>query len=373
MAIQSQTTSQTISGQQRSSIFAAWSPYSYSFSSSSTNNSISHKGWKEAGLSDIGGPWFLTKDFVEVAPIMVQDSTINGPVFAQEVIGWSFSPRTSITDSEMKANGTKAISLSTPNNPSFSVAQALGEAREGFPHIIGSGILKDHSNLLRNAGDEYLNVEFGWKPMMNDLRNFAKSVKNRNQIISNYVAGSGTKIRRRHDFPESNTVRETVGSAPANPAFQLLSATTYETQKSRAWFSGAFRYYVPVGDDLSSKLARYESEANKLLGVRLTPATVWELTPWSWAADWFGNTGDIMTNISNLGSDSMVMQYGYSMCNRSTEIQTTFHYGGKTGTFRRYWEQKRRIPASPYGFELSFNGFSDRQKAIVAALGMSRV
>jgi len=35
-------------------------------------------------------------------------------------------------------------------------------------------------------------------------------------------------------------------------------------------------------------------------------------------------------------------------------------------------ETKRRIPATPYGFGLKWDEFSSRQKAIIAALGISR-
>jgi hypothetical protein len=145
------------------------------------------------------------------------------------------------------------------------------------------------------------------------------------------------------------------------------------TEESRSWFSGAFKYHVPIGVSQGELLDEHYARAKKLLGVRLTPDTLWELAPWSWAADWFANTGDIVTNISNLGTDAMVMQYGYMMSSYKQEKTTSFRYGNLSGYQRFITERKKRIPASPYGFASTFDGLSTRQKAVCAALGITRV
>jgi hypothetical protein len=119
--------------------------------------------------------------------------------------------------------------------------------------------------------------------------------------------------------------------------------------------------------------AQHYADAKKLLGIRLTPDTLWQLAPWSWAGDWVANTGDIITNVSNLGVDGLVMQYGYMMSHSSYEESTSFEYQGSNGFYRYVQETKKRVPASPYGFGLVFDGLSNHQKAIAAALGITRV
>jgi len=277
-----------------------------------------------------------------------------------------------ISDSDLKGIGTKGIARSAPNNPSAGLAQFLGEAREGLPRVLGSGLLKEKSNFLKGSSNEYLNVEFGWKPMVSDLRKFAHSVRNHDQIIHGFVKGSDKKIRRRYQYPTIQEFDEKTGRVPLYHANAFGEGFGFSSFTNESWFAGAFRYHVPVGDDTMSKLQRYKSEAGKLLGARLTPDLVWELAPWSWAADWFANTGEIMTNISNLGSDGLVLQYGYAMNHRETVNSLTTKLNGQTGTYERTQTTKRRIPASPYGFDLQFDGFSARQTAIVAALGLSR-
>jgi hypothetical protein len=142
-----------------------------------------------------------------------------------------------------------------------------------------------------------------------------------------------------------------------------------------------------IGDDLGSKFKRFEQEANYLLGTRLTPEVVWNLAPWSWAADWFGNTGDILRNISYLGADGLVMQYGYIMHHEQAQSHMWANTSGWTGFnglgqitnpyLSSLWrtdksDMKIRRSATPYGFGVDTSSLSTKQWAILAALGISK-
>jgi hypothetical protein len=128
-------------------------------------------------------------------------------------------------------------------------------------------------------------------------------------------------------------------------------------------------------------LDKWDAEANKLFGTRLTPATVWNLAPWSWAADWFSNTGDVLNNISAFGSDSLVLKYGYIM-RKTREMQQSIWQGyvnTPTGanqfvTAREAFghETRVRLRATPYGFGIDMGSFTPRQIAISAAVGITQ-
>jgi len=100
--------------------------------------------------------------------------------------------------------------------------------------------------------------------------------------------------------------------------------------------------------------------------------------PWSWAVDWFVDVGDILTNWTNWAIDGQVLLYGYIMEHKLHE--KTYTYVGKTGFpgnvqpsgVKMVVETKIRRQATPYGFGLSWDGFSARQIAILTALGLSR-
>jgi len=140
--------------------------------------------------------------------------------------------------------------------------------------------------------------------------------------------------------------------------------------------SGAFTYHLP--DDTGSGLLGHAESAIKLLGLDLDPEVLWNLAPWSWATDWYANTGDVIHNISSWSADGLVMKYGYIM--EHSVVRDTYRFMGPTSFKSPVYPQpvtlvtevKLRRRASPFGFGVSGGALSTRQKAIVAALGISR-
>jgi hypothetical protein len=91
--------------------------------------------------------------------------------------------------------------------------------------------------------------------------------------------------------------------------------------------------------------------------------------------------GDIMSNISMLLTDGLVMKYGFVMEHSSVTrtysisgLRLRRGYGSQpyTGWQRFSTESKLRRRATPYGFGLSDEDFSPRQWAILVALGLSK-
>jgi hypothetical protein len=127
-------------------------------------------------------------------------------------------------------------------------------------------------------------------------------------------------------------------------------------------------------------MARLALEAKKLLGLSLTPDTVWNLTPWSWMVDWVSNAGDVVSNISDALFDGLVLRYGYMM--EHTLTSDEYFFVGPTGfqptngprpsSITLHHEVKKRVKATPYGFGLTWTSFTTRQLAILAALGITR-
>jgi len=124
-------------------------------------------------------------------------------------------------------------------------------------------------------------------------------------------------------------------------------------------------------------MARHALEAKKLLGISLTPETLWNLAPWSWTVDWFSNAGDVISNVSDWATDGLVMRYGYLM--EHSIVKDTYLMNG-TGSksvpscppLQLVTETKLRKRANPFGFGLTWNGLSAVQLAILGALGISR-
>jgi hypothetical protein len=275
-------------------------------------------------------------------------------------------------------DGTHAVAATQPTKPVFDMLTAVEELRrDGMPSIIPP----------KNIGDAYLNNEFGWKPLVNDVRSFATAVTQSEKIVSGYIKRSGGKTRRRYDWATHTTTThdETPAQAfmPTPPLWVINSGlrtrTSTVTTRVEKHFVGSYTYYADVGTTQLDNLRYHASLARKLLGVRITPDVLWNVSPWSWAADWFANTGDLLANASAFQSDSLVMHYGYMTQYQYAEnvvgYKTPFKlYSGREISpvqvfHRKMWD---RSCASPYGFGVSFPDFTERQTAIVAALGLAR-
>lgn len=372
-----------------------------------TTTSLGHGGPPRGGSrGDVGGPFNTTRyEYRGNHPTFgaglgtFPSPHYAGPVFPDGVTemhapaGW---PTITLnhSDSEMDALGTTAIARTTPTSPIASMANFIGELkRDGIPDIIGSQSFKQRGQVLRNAGDEYLNVEFGWKPFLGDLRSFGYVIKNHADLVRWIQKQSGKDIHVRYDFPSINTTTNNasgdayacsiVGEGlPSGGARGKKKRTTQNTRET--WFEGCYNFYLHPGDEPIDKMIRFEQYANMLLGTRITPEVVWNLAPWSWAVDWVSNVGDIFHNISALGADGLVLRYGYMMSHtkavETTSVSDSMHrnsandpkYYPVSCSRQLITERKVRRRATPYGFGLNTDAFTERQWAIIAALGLSK-
>jgi hypothetical protein len=336
--------------------------------------------------TDDGGPWFLSR-VIERPSFGSFDGVSGKLTFDGQLLvakrpadNYSYGQPTIATDAELDVSGTAAMARVAPVNPAFNASVALGELMsDGVPAIAGHNLarMREATALARSAGKDYLNVSFGWLPLLSDVRALAKAVKASGEILHQYRRDSGMKIRRSYEFPTvdvSNTRAMTMSTVPAyatGPGFMS------ERTSTKKWFRGAFKYHIPTSDTQLGKFQQWISMSDHLLGWKVTPETLWNIAPWSWATDWFANTGDVITNITNLGKDGLVMQYGYSMKHSFTEVRMdatyTARYDQKTSSSRYILtEYKQRRPATPYGFGVDEAKLSARQIAIIAALGLSK-
>ena len=300
--------------------------------------------------------------------------------------------------------GATAIARTIPTNPVAGAAQVLGELREGFPRIPGkdsfealrdirkpsrSARRRKVSNTAKKGSNEYLNWVFGVAPLVRDVRDLAKGVLESDRILTQLERDSGRLVRRSYHFDDqiTNTVVADVTGQYLTPAIYVGfypsgggRRVTRRKTVTRTWFSGAYTYHFQRAPEGALEgFTNAKNYASHVLGLGIDPLLLWELTPWSWAADWITNFGDVMTNVSAFSRDDLVLRWGYLMQETVTTDTHTWT-GNLLGVGRRTFTQtftttvKKRIKATPYGFSLdsSWNGFSPRQLGILSALGISR-
>lgn len=306
----------------------------------------------------------------------------------------------------LKPLGTTAIARCKPTNHVSDLLNDLSETYQaGLPKLPGRRLWEGHarrwagipaSSQYFNPGDEYLNVVFGWSPLVADLRDAQYAAVNSHRLMTEYENNSGKTVRRSYTFPPetSTTVEDqgvTEGYTRVDPAQQYgfidglmsqphllkITKTLRET-----WFSGSFTYYLPSYYGSRNRIARIAAEAEHLYGLELSPYTLWECAPWTWALDWFSNTGDVISNLTDWAKDGLVLHYGYLMekisyvetyaLDRPCRLKTADGMHAYCAPVYVSYESKQRIRATPFGFEIDWNGLSLRQWAISTALGITK-
>lgn len=403
--------------ERRNATTGLWSTSSDSRTSSSTaysgfqlTESESHS-WppKSGGRSDVGGPFYTIKREIDKPSTIFGHSTENAlpPGINDRIRGrWSvglgcpipssnyFPSHTRTSDSVLNVAGATAISRCKPTSSGVELGTAIGEIRkDGLPHLIGSSTWEARTKRAKGAASDYLNVVFGWKPLIADITDFGKTVKKSDHVMQQYDADRGNTVRRQYEFPPdiggttdvilSSAMPPDSGGMTTSNAFTAPFQSTGVwrrriTTSTRRWFKGAFVYGVPNGIYSGSESAEFAARADRLVGVSLTPDLLWNLSPWSWAVDWFTNTGDVLSNVSDYVSQGLVMQYGYIMETKVTKatysLEGPVYYGKAVSVppATLTITSKARVRANPFGFGITWDGLSLSQAAILSALGISR-
>jgi hypothetical protein len=326
-------------------------------------------------------------------------------------------PALSSSDNELIVAGASAIAKTRPDLSPVNVVQFLVELRrDGIP--FASKLSKDvfdkalkrqsrHDATLalrspRAAADAFLENAFGLQPIISDLKAFRDINTKGLSTLDNLIANHGKTIRRRYDFPITNETTIAWHGGAAQFGFDTQFAWSYEgffegdlgdfrrpmyndyfdvQTSKKAWFKGAYSIYMPPDNEPISRLRAAADKLRWDYGVELNLSTLYDLTPWSWLIDWQFNLGDLIRNVDKWSNDAVVLQYGYVMEETKSKYVVSPRkvvFNGNTAPSRHVpsmgvlAHKKRRIRATPYGFGLVYGDLSDYQKAILAALGITR-
>ncbi|DAD51666.1 TPA_asm: maturation protein, partial [ssRNA phage Zoerhiza.1_31] len=362
---------------------------------------------------------------------------LNPAVSAGTVPAWTTK------QSELAAAYATGYKRARPGNPVASLGQFLVELRDlpaiPFKRLLfkkgdkaqvvkslfkGQGIprgvpIQEVPRLLlrqlmdfRSLGSEYLNVVFGWKPFVSDVRKMYNLWYDIDKRMAQIIRENGKNIRRKAKISEDRTVSQdpptlgvgaylNVAGAPPNSFGSYNYGTgvcvggcgrslytVTRTSHEKVWFSGSFHYYIPdVSSSLWDKRARLA-----LFGALPTPELLWEVLPWSWLIDWFSNIGDVISNASQNAVDNLTCRYSFVMKQVVTETEYKCISSHKafsvnnppfsvaewpamsnTWTTTETITQKMRAGGgNPFGLNVQLSSLSSYQLGILAALGLSR-
>lgn len=322
---------------------------------------------------------------------------------------------------ELNSDGTSFIRRYRPGNPVANLGQFITELRE-LPQL--PIFLQRRAKKFQDLGGEYLNVEFGWLPFLDDVRKLhglqvsihkrlAKlvkenglSVRKRSKVLSNSspaLVADGVYVKPFGHLGDTGLGGSTelegvhsLGPFPYwDPNSDFNGSCSYivtHTTSSVSWQIGTFRYYVPdIGSD------RWTVKAMQVMyGGEVTPSMIWQVIPWGWLIDWFANVGDILHNLQTSAVDNETLTNAYAMVTKSVTRTVHARVGWEELNFAPFNPEshldvhahipagesdliyvfseveKLRRQATPFGFGYDMSRLTAKQAAILAALAISR-
>lgn len=281
------------------------------------------------------------------------------------------------TTLQMNGWGADGVNRAYPIKPALSIAQSIAELkREGLPSLPVFNLMKKGSR--GDIGSEYLNYEFGIKPIVNDIQDVLSYDSDVVSMLEK-IRRDSTKTYRNSAIVEQSVDTEVLSNVGLSPNMPSLFGTTgkasrskdvsvYQKTTKKIWFTGKFQFFIPT---VFENIPQADELRKVMLktGTELTPELLWELAPWSWLMDWQTNIGSVFGNVSRFAMDGATMRYGYIMYRKQVERTYTHPYwGSMTVTSITF----KRTRANPFGFGVTFDDLNPRQWAILGALGLSR-
>jgi hypothetical protein len=197
--------------------------------------------------------------------------------------------------------------LDTLRNPVKAIADAITREKRRAQSRGKSGILKSDAgvgkNVARGASDQFLSVYYGILPIMYDVEGIMKALHRRMQsrFTSRATASDQTVFS-----PESAT---TSGSS-------IVQMGTVLSGEEKLMVRAGSLYEI-LADHPFSYLG---------LGLENVPATMWEVTPYSFVLDWLTNIGDVisaLTPVCGVNRRAEWIVTDRTMKSRMTVVNTT--------------------------------------------------
>jgi hypothetical protein len=313
---------------------------------------------------------------------------------------------------DLRSLGNEAYNKLRPKLPVAGIAQAIAEGGDILPTLktsagglasIWKGLTqrkrqaswKNGGWLMapKEAANQYLNHQFGWVPLVNDVQKVCQVIIDNHEILQRKKAQNDKWIERK--FAEQQIENEFlagqynfIGCSPADDyqfrrvvsSWQPYTITVQEIEN--VWYKGQFKYYYPQFDDNSWEAGFPALQAVhqqlSLLGTNVDPVLLYKLTPWTWMLDWFTDVGAGLQRLQDEIDNCVVSKYAYIMRDRTVRYRLRCRFSTDQGSRDLSWFLGGRLKSresadGAFGFNLKPADYSPFQISILGALGLSRL
>jgi len=342
------------------------------------------------GNIDVGGLWDITSTsydsgYQDVGTIQMADFNVYSQHQYTGKVWTGFSNLTSLGDVSGNASSKAAEMYASmkPTKPVFQGLNAIYELKD-VPEMLRQ---KMSSSGLKNIGNYYLALEFGWKPLLSDILATVNFQRKAEKKLKWLLKHNGKPVTTSYQYGSSDpeisphSVNEDIPSPLfVSYAYRGSTCDTWTSTQDRIWASARFRYWLPDGpQDINWKRRQLAA----LYGLKPTPSAVYKAIPWTWLGDWFSNTGSVIQNLDVGVADRLAADYFYVMREREINLYRNFSTNyiragsretvNATFTGTKTTRHQSRGHGDPFGWATKEDSLNAGQLAIMGALGLSRL
>lgn len=267
---------------------------------------------------------------------------------------------------------TELAAETNPSRPEVSLPAFIGELKDIPSQIYDKGAksLKDFTK--SGPQTDSVGIQFGILPLVSDIlkmTRLSESIDKRVVELNNLAGKGGARVSRILSQPPG--AHQVIDCPKGFDPWDGNLKGSIDI-KTRGTIRGVMRWLPQVSGNVDFPPGKIQRShvRDLLLGIDSQKsavsylADVWELVPWSWFADWFGNLGDYLKANSNSAiatpGDCWIMQQ------QETVIKGDF---GEGGSVSHYLVSKQRVLAVP-SLRVTMPVLSHGQMSIL--IGLSR-
>lgn len=191
---------------------------------------------------------------------------------------------------------TNAAARTNPSRPVVDVPVNILDLKPSLQNLRRRGA--DAIDFIRRRGNAYLEYQFMIRPLVGDTLRMldARSQINRRILeIDNLFDGNGIrKTVQQGTFSTSSDINVTCQSAGTNIQRTFRRQTSIRCSTHVRW-KPTTRCGLRPSPEIANALARQAVQ-----GMTIDFSTLWEIMPWSWMIDWFGNVGEYLSSQRNI-------------------------------------------------------------------------
>jgi len=241
------------------------------------------------------------------------------------------SERTSLLN-VMGNNAISMVSRTSPRKTEFSLTRSIIELRdlprslrgttEAF--VLARDLLSRKRRLRPRQGktipSEYVNLQFGWLPIYRDIMSMLSLPERISRRVNRLMSrvGQDSTFRGYMDLGISPI------SSPPSFTFDLLTGESLVSTATHGFRKTELRGMINANvklPDLKLPILRRELMRDAW-GLYPDPVDVYNLTPWSWLADWFTGLGDYVEAFNLINTDPSIINYGFLTGIATLQIDT---------------------------------------------------